>query len=731
MKNQGESLLHNMTEKTVSFAYTFVNIFWEEEYCMGVWDKLVEKIPRKKGLMWISIALISSISVGEGYPFAIAIFGALLMNKKLTIGRYLAVLVGVMATGGLISGIGYGLICLLMTMISIWIGMEEDENKIYLFPLLSGLNLGLVGAIVLAVRYIFKLEIHEGVWIALGLEMLMVIGFTGVMAQGLYGIEDYEDYIQSDNILGILMLYGLTFWALPVSLFGRIPVSIGVLGYLLLYLAYRYGVSFGVCMGTLFGTILAIKLHQVEWIAVGVLLSVAGGVVGKWGRIPELFAYGILIATVGVFYFPELLQGEHLRGLLWGGVVFLATPRSYLIRSKPAARKQQQAEVIQHRCEKMYNQVRVYGEMLTELGREFGDVRSEWELRGYPLREEYESRQNALACAPYVQQMTRLGNSILELAAEMDYEVEEDEHRESYLVHCLERQRIRVNYLLMVKGKEGREEIYLSGEMHRGYMMTTANIAQLLSEALGKAYCCPREESSVLTQRRSLIRFREKVPYYIGYGMSRRLKQGQEVSGDQYSQLTLESGQAVMLLSDGMGSGEEAEAISRRFVDLFEEFMQAGFSQGNIIDLINPLLAGEGGGDRFTTMDFCGVDLYTGMGQFIKMGAATTFIRRAEVVESIQSTTLPVGVLPQTIKDESRKKLYHGDMVVMISDGVLEAIPFCNQEQCFQELLFKLDYQNPQELAEALMQQVEGLATGGLRDDATILTMGIWKCRVD
>ena len=111
----------------------------------------------------------------------------------------------------------------------------------------------------------------------------------------------------------------------------------------------------------------------------------------------------------------------------------------------------------------------------------------------------------------------------------------------------------------------------------------------------------------------------------------------------------------------------------------------------------------------------------------LKIGAATTYIRRRNGVEAVISTSLPVGVLQEIDFERIEKKLEPGDMVVMISDGVLDALPQEEGEELLKYFIGHIQTANPAEFANILLEQVCQFQPQGPKDDLTILTGGFWK----
>ena len=174
-------------------------------------------------------------------------------------------------------------------------------------------------------------------------------------------------------------------------------------------------------------------------------------------------------------------------------------------------------------------------------------------------------------------------------------------------------------------------------------------------------------------------------------------------------------------------SGEDIPAPERTAVeDKLEQFLEAGFSKETAVRMINSALIVRSDAQVFSTIDISSLDLYTGICEFLKVGASTTFIRRENWVETISSTSLPAGVFHKLEPDCTSRKLYDGDMVIMVTDGVLDALPGEDKEQAMCQFLESLDFMPPQEMAERILEFALSFVPGA-RDDMTVLTAGIWK----
>ena len=181
-----------------------------------------------------------------------------------------------------------------------------------------------------------------------------------------------------------------------------------------------------------------------------------------------------------------------------------------------------------------------------------------------------------------------------------------------------------------------------------------------------------------------------------------------------------------MSLSDGLGSGETACRESGRVVELTQQLLEAGFSARSALKMVNTILLLTGAQQHPATMDLCCVDLHTGVLEAMKMGAVAAFLLHEGSADILEAGQVPVGVIGQAEPLLLSKKLWDGDRIVMMTDGVLDSWPGEDKEKAVKEYLEGMILKGPQEMAEEMLQFACQWGDGP-KDDMTILTAGIWK----
>lgn len=206
-------------------------------------------------------------------------------------------------------------------------------------------------------------------------------------------------------------------------------------------------------------------------------------------------------------------------------------------------------------------------------------------------------------------------------------------------------------------------------------------------------------------------------------GVAKRPRSGGQVSGDAHLVRELDKGRVVIGLSDGMGVGPDAAYQSGTAVSLLDELLKAGFSQTMAVRAVNTALILRSPEERFVTMDLALLDLLRHEAELVKVAAAPTFIRRRQRVEVIRSESLPIGIL----RDVTVQALYHkiepGDILVMVSDGVLGP-PEVHGDELLMGFLEKVPVALAPVMAETLLSLMLD-STGDGRDDALVVVVRI------
>lgn len=220
----------------------------------------------------------------------------------------------------------------------------------------------------------------------------------------------------------------------------------------------------------------------------------------------------------------------------------------------------------------------------------------------------------------------------------------------------------------------------------------------------------------------SAVTLKTACPYNLIFGTACEKKGSSISSGDTYSLIRLESDKYLIALCDGMGSGEKARKTSNLSISLVENFYKAGFDNDIILSSVNKLLALTKD-DNFSALDMCILDMRKGVCDFIKLGAPEGFIKREETTDVIESGALPLGIL-EDIKPMIKKSVLNvGDMIIIMSDGIVDAFEKNEDMSLF---INNCQTLNPQTLADHILSRAKELSLGDAQDDMTVLVAKIY-----
>lgn len=195
-------------------------------------------------------------------------------------------------------------------------------------------------------------------------------------------------------------------------------------------------------------------------------------------------------------------------------------------------------------------------------------------------------------------------------------------------------------------------------------------------------------------------------------------KEGQRVCGDSVNYFRGGNG-LFLLLSDGMGSGREAQRESQMTLRLMEQFLMAGIDAEPALKTLNAALnlrSDEQG--CFTTIDLLRVSLTDGQAALYKYGAAPTYIKRQGKVRRLTGNALPAGLQEAgSAPSASQFPLEENTFVLMISDGVADS----GDDQWLQNLLAGWQGEDPNMLVSLVLREARERRHGD--DDCSALCL--------
>lgn len=343
-------------------------------------------------------------------------------------------------------------------------------------------------------------------------------------------------------------------------------------------------------------------------------------------------------------------------------------------------------------------------------------------------RMNYKWRRKAQEGKKVVSEQLKGINGILKgISESLKMEVNFKTDVEEEIALALDREGIEFNDVVVVKNVHDRYEVNVYKKSCLGKRVCIKDVSPVISGVVkrkmerDKAYCMVKEDTNMC-----YFRLVESVKYQVTTGISREVKDKSGISGDNYSFIDLSDGRHMVVLSDGMGTGPSAALESSTAVTLLEKYLDAGFDKLSAIKAINSVMVLNSQDDNYATIDLAIINLYTGEAEFVKIGAVSTFIKRADgIIEVINSATLPMGILNDVDIESRTAYLNHGDFLIMITDGIQESGDR-REGEWIVDALREIKSRNPQQIADELMERAKLRNNGSIVDDMTVLVSKVW-----
>ncbi|WP_442886015.1 stage II sporulation protein E [Desulfotomaculum sp. 1211_IL3151] len=322
------------------------------------------------------------------------------------------------------------------------------------------------------------------------------------------------------------------------------------------------------------------------------------------------------------------------------------------------------------------------------------------------------------------EQLKGISHIMESMSSELEFDVELDGEIDEALKNQFAKMGIPVQEVYTLHKEDGLMEVGIVKQACQGGMECRFTIAPVVSKVVGRGF----NVASTTCQLRSgedccAFKLYPALRYSLDVGVAKTGKDGNSVCGDTHSILQLKEGRMALVLSDGMGTGLKAAKESGTIVSLLEHLLESGFGQDLAVKTVNSIMMLRSTEETFSTVDLAIVDLYSGNGTFLKIGAVPSYLVRGQRVAVIKTSALPVGVVENLQFVSVSRVLEEGDRLVMLSDGVLDSYRGTDedQDQWIAGILKKLGKIGAQEAADVILEVAQNAAGGRIADDMTVI----------
>lgn len=210
----------------------------------------------------------------------------------------------------------------------------------------------------------------------------------------------------------------------------------------------------------------------------------------------------------------------------------------------------------------------------------------------------------------------------------------------------------------------------------------------------------------------------EMPVYDVEIGSDQHIANNGKLCGDCLDYFNDGFGKTYAIVCDGMGTGGRAAVDGNMAVSVMGRLLRSGLSADSSLQIVNSALMIKSEDESLSTIDVAGVDLYTGRVTLKKAGAPLTFIKKNGRIQTREMPSLPAGILNGIKFSTETVNLSAGDMIVMVSDGVVTG-----DEKWLENLIRTWNKGSTQELARAVVDEAIKRRGDSNDDDMTAVAI--------
>lgn len=195
-----------------------------------------------------------------------------------------------------------------------------------------------------------------------------------------------------------------------------------------------------------------------------------------------------------------------------------------------------------------------------------------------------------------------------------------------------------------------------------------------------------------------------------------RIRPTREVGGDFYDFFMLDDDRLALAIGDVCGKGTPASLFASIVVTLLRTLGRDRRDVAEVVNRANAILCEENDAAMFATVFFGVLDLRNGELRYANCGHVYPAHLTAQgQIRRLAGTGAPLAIDADCVARTAACRLESGDRLVLITDGVTEAMNAAKEEfgeSRFAELLQSSGKASPSDLLSAVFAAVDGFAEG-------------------
>jgi hypothetical protein len=219
----------------------------------------------------------------------------------------------------------------------------------------------------------------------------------------------------------------------------------------------------------------------------------------------------------------------------------------------------------------------------------------------------------------------------------------------------------------------------------------------------------------------------EENPSIPGWSVWSYSRPANDVGGDLVDYVELGGFRHGIALGDVAGKGLGAALLTAKLQATLRALVPEAASLDELGGRVNTILHRDGLDNRFATLFYAELEHDSGQVRYLNAGHNPSFLVRADRVEKLGASSVPLGMLPATVYEESALEIEPGEMMLAYTDGLTEAENVLGQEfgmSRLEEMLPDLRGLDPESVGRRILEEVDRfLGDARTTDDLSLVVI--------